>query len=269
MLETPFLKQKISLELKELSIKDMMFQSKNTRFYFFVIYLFLVSSCNQKTEENSKDENGILLHTIKFDNKTDLKKFIIETQVDSTEVQIKKGNLDIDAIKGATIWFKEKLFAPLQIEYTAVVLDKGDSNDRVSDLNCFFMAIDSQCASNILTCADSTRTGRFPDYHRLRTYYVGYGGHDNTTTRMRRYVGYTGERPVLEEHDIGFPEIIKPNVPIKIKIRVLNNNITYSHNDKIIFEMNDSLPYHEGWFAFRTVRNHMQIQDLKITKLIP
>lgn len=240
---------------------------KNTHLYISMICVLLITSCKQKIDEYSKTENEILLYHITFDNKADLKNFKIETEVNNSEVQIKNGNLDIDAIKGTTIWFKEKLFAPIQIEYTAVVLDEDGRNDRVSDLNCFFMAIDPQCPSNITSCRDSTRTGRFGDYHRLRTYYVGYGGHDNTTTRMRRYVGYTGERPVLEEHDIGFPEIIKENQPIKVKIKVLGNNISYSHNDKVIFKMNDTLPYHEGWFAFRTVRNHMQIQDLKITKL--
>lgn len=245
----------------------MIFQIKNTQLCITIISVLIITSCKQKIEAISKAENGISIYDITFVDNEDLEKFKIETEVNNLEVQIKNGSLDIDAIKGATIWFKEKLTALLQIEYTAVVIDEGGPNDRVSDLNCFFMAEDPQCPSNILSCPDSTRTGRFGDYHRLRTYYVGYGGHDNTTTRMRRYLGYTGERPVLKEHDIGFPEIIKPNVPIKVKIRVLGNNITYSHNDKIIFEMNDTLPYHEGWFAFRTVRNHMQIQDLKITKL--
>lgn len=240
---------------------------KNTHLYISMICVLLITSCKQKIDEYSKVKNEKLLYEITFDNKADLKKFKIETEVNNSEVQIKNGSLDIDAIKGATVWFKEKLTAPTKIEYTAIVIDKDGQNDRVSDLNCFFMAIDPQCPSNILMCPDSTRTGRFRDYHRLRTYYVGYGGHDNTTTRMRRYVGSTGERPLLKEHDLGFPEIIKQNKPIKVKIEVSRNNISYSHDDKVIFKMNDTLPYHEGWFAFRTVRNHMQILDLKITKL--
>lgn len=235
--------------------------------FAYIIIAFLSLSCI-KANKNYPKTNDII-YDINFDGVEDLRYFKIETEINANEVTIKNGALDIDAIKGATVWLKDKLTAPIKIEYTAIVLNEGGPNDRVSDLNCFFMAIDPMCPSNITSCADSIRTGRFRDYHRLRTYYVGYGGHDNTTTRMRRYIGYTGERPVLEEHDIGFPEIIKPNEPIRVKIRVLGNIITYSHNDKIIFTMNDTLPYNEGWFAFRTVRNHLQIQDLKITELKP
>jgi hypothetical protein len=208
------------------------------------------------------------LYQLNFDDKEDLSQFKVETQISNNEVQIKDGALDINAVKGATVWFKEKLFAPLEIEYKAVVVDEGGSNDRVSDLNCFFMALDPFCPGNILNCPDSLRTGKFRDYHRLRTYYVGYGGNDNTTTRMRRYPGFSGERPMLPEHDKGYPELISPNDTIAITIKVNENNITYSHYGKVIFKMNDPLPYQEGWFAFRTVRNHLKILDFKVYQII-
>ena len=129
------------------------------------------------------------------------------------------------------------------------------------------MAIDPRCPANIFSCADSIRTGNFGTYHDLRTYYVGYGGNGNATTRMRRYPGYTRERPMLPEHDLGEPHTIKANTPIKISIKVVGNKITYSHNGNVIFTMRDELPYHEGWFAFRTVRNHMQILDFKVIQI--
>ncbi|GAA4817960.1 hypothetical protein GCM10023330_28480 [Litoribaculum gwangyangense] len=221
-----------------------------------------------KVNKNHQELDGIL-YDIDFNELEDLNYFKSETEISDDEVSVKNSCLDIDAIKGATVWFKNKLVAPVKIEYTAVVIDQGGANDRVSDLNCFFMAIDPNCPSNILECADSIRSGRFGDYHRLRTYYVGYGGHDNTTTRMRRYTGYNGERPLLKNHDLRFPHIIEPNKPIKVEIMVQKEIITYSHNDNIIFKMNDTLAYNEGWFGFRTVRNHMQILDLKITNLNP
>ena len=41
--------------------------------------------------------------------------------------------------KGCTIWLREKLRAPILIEYEATVASSG----RVSDLNCFWMASDN------------------------------------------------------------------------------------------------------------------------------
>lgn len=230
-----------------------------------IIILASFFSCKNQQIVDRYDhyQKATVLYDINFDQKKDLELFHIETEVNDEEITIKNGALDIDAIKGATIWFKEKLSAPTTIEYTVSVLDQGGENDRVSDLNCFFMAIDPRCPSDIFSCEDSIRTGRFADYHVLRTYYVGFGGNNNTTTRMRRYPGATRERPMLKEHDLNTPLIVA-NKKIKVKINVKSNIITYAHEGKDIFHMNDKLPYHEGWFGFRTINNHMQIHNFKI-----
>lgn len=60
---------------------------------------------------------------------------------------------------------------------------------------------------------------------------------------MRKYSSYTEEVPMLTEHDLGPPHIIEPNTPIKVTITVLGNKITYAHNDNVVFEMDDKLPY--------------------------
>jgi hypothetical protein len=72
---------------------------------------------------------------------------------------------------------------------------------------------------------------------------------------------------MLPEHDLGMPHVIIPNQSIKVQITVTGNEVTYAHDGNIIFGLEDPLPYHEGWFAFRTVRNHMQIMDFKVTQL--
>jgi len=233
------------------------------------ILLILVScllfGCFKPSQQTTNE--GQVLFELNFSNASDFDFFKPETEINEQEVTLKERALDIDAIKGATVWFKEKLFAPIKIEYTVVVINNEGPNDRVSDLNCFFMALDPRCPADIFACDDSIRTGNFGTYHDLRTYYVGYGGNNNLTTRMRRYPGYTRERPMLPEHDLGPPLVIVPNQSIKVEITVKANKITYAHDGKVIFEMDDSLPYHEGWFAFRTVRNHLKILDFKVTQL--
>jgi len=236
------------------------------RHLIFVSYVLILCVLLMACQSNITQDDRAL-YKFNFENKSDLTHFKAETQINNSEIKLVDKALDIDAIKGATVWFKEKLYAPVQIEYNAVVVDKGGPNDRVSDLNCFFMAIDPICPSDLLKCPDSLRTGKFRDYHRLRTYYVGYGGHDNTKTRMRRYPGYSGKRPLLPQHDLGHPELIIPNDTIRVTIKVNKDNISYSHNGRLIFEMKDELAYNEGWFAFRTVRNHMRILDFKVSQI--
>ena len=61
--------------------------------------------------------------------------------------------------------------------------------------------------------------------------------------------------------------MIISNTTIQITLKVENNKVTYSRDNEVIFELNDSNPYLNGYFGIRTVNNHMKIQNLKITKL--
>src|SRR5271170_3630947 len=58
------------------------------------------------------------------------------------KVVAEDGRLEIDVPAGATVWFKPRLTGPVFIQYDATVVSKGGVNDRVSDLNCFWMATD-------------------------------------------------------------------------------------------------------------------------------
>ena len=238
---------------------------KNYRMKTAFSFLLLISSFTACHSPVTQEETS--LFAFDFKQASDLDYWTAETEGPSSELSIVDETLDIDASGGATIWFKEKLRAPITIEYTAYVVSNDGPNDRVSDLNCFWMAKDPRCLENIFSCADTVRTGRFGTYHQLKTYYVGYGGHNNTKTRFRRYTG-TGERPLLPAHDLAAPHLIVPNQDIKVRIQVYPNRTTYSINDQILFEYKDDEPYLEGWFAFRTVRNHMRIKDFTIKKLI-
>ena len=86
-----------------------------------------------------------------------------------------------------TLWRKEKLDGTVDIEYDAMVVVQ-DSTDRLSDLNCFWMATDPLYPDNIMRRAKS-RNGVFKNCYSLRQYYLGYGGNYNSTTRFRRYPG--------------------------------------------------------------------------------
>jgi hypothetical protein len=57
-----------------------------------------------------------VLYDINFTKTSDFGYFNPETEINRQEVTVKNGVLDIDAIKGATVWFKEKLTAPVRID---------------------------------------------------------------------------------------------------------------------------------------------------------
>ncbi|MFN7110488.1 MAG: DUF6250 domain-containing protein [Brevundimonas sp.] len=169
--------------------------------------------------------------------------------------------MSFDTPRGATAWFRHRLTSPVDIRFTVQAISAGGPNDRVSDLNCFWMATDPRSPTDLIA---RPRSGAFADYDLLQTYYVGLGGNYNSTSRFRRYAG-NGERPLLAPHDLGAPEdLIEPNRPYRIRLIADDSRIEYWRDDRRMFALNDPQPYREGWFGLRTTFNHMVVRDFEV-----
>jgi hypothetical protein len=177
------------------------------------------------------------------------------------------GSLTIDVPAGCTLWFKPELQGAVLIQYQAVMVQAGGKNDRVSDLNVFWMATDARSPEDLFA---TKRSGAFADYNRLRAYYVGQGGNSNSTTRFRRYIGQQDSRPLLPEHDLRAPEVLlKPNVPHTVQLVASGERIQYYDDGKLLFDFRDAAPYTRGHFAFRTVTSHIRIRGFRVYRLRP
>jgi hypothetical protein len=211
---------------------------------------------------------GPLLHSNLLDK---LSHWRIEAE-QSGSVVSSGGVLSIDVPRGCTVWFSQELAGPLLIQYEARMVQgtPAGPNDRVSDLNCFWMAADPRAVSSEPADFFSVpaRTGAFATYNELRTYYVGQGGNTNSTTRFRRYIGDAANRPILPEHDLT-THLLTPNQWQKIQLVACNNLIEYYRDGTRIFQYHDPQPYTRGYFALRTTFNHMEVRNLEIRRLIP
>ena len=187
-------------------------------------------------------------------------------------VTAKGGVLDIDVPAGVTVWFRQELDGPVMIQYDATAISAGGKNDRVSDLNSFWMATDPRSPGGDLFARPQNRTGKFAEYNGLDMYYVGLGGNGNTTTRFRRYIGDEVERPLLPENDLAVarhPEMgIVANRTQTVTLIADSRLIQYWRDGVKLFEMTDAQPYTRGWFGIRTTRNHMQVRNLRILRLV-
>lgn len=176
------------------------------------------------------------------------------------------GVLDIDTPAGLTLWRRSELRGPILIQYEAAAISAGGPNDRVSDLNCFWMAT----APGSATGPVGRRTGQFSEYNTLRAYYVGLGGNGNTTTRFRRYIGSATERPLLPANDLSSPQdLLRPNQFQQIRIVADGSLIQYYRDGRKLFEYTDPQPYTHGWFAFRTTYSHLRIRHFRVYRLRP
>lgn len=219
---------------------------------------------SQPASLDSRYQIGPIIHSDDFKN--GLSQWVTELE-NGGKVQAADGKLEIEVPAGCTVWFKTEITEPVLIEYDATVLKAGGTNDRVSDLNCFWMATDSRSPDGLF---DTKRSGKFADYNQLKCYYVGLGGNTNSTTRFRRYIGSPTTRPILPEHDLAdAKDMITPNKTQKIQLVACGKLIQYFRDGERIFQYEDANPYTHGWFAFRTTWNHMAVQHFQIRKLIP
>ncbi|MGK9477831.1 exo-rhamnogalacturonan lyase family protein [Melioribacter sp. OK-6-Me] len=201
---------------------------------------------------------GDLLYSDDFEN--GLNNWIVETKKSPfSKVGIINGKLSIDVEYGTTIWFKEKLEGNLLIEYKRkVIVDKG-YNDRLSDLNQFWMALDPR-NKNLFT-----RDGTFSSYDSLCLYYAGIGGNSNTTTRFRKYQG-NGQRTLIYDFN-DEKHLLQPNKTYFIQIVVYNGTTSFFVDGNLYFSYKDSEPLTEGYFGFRTVKSHQEVDDFKVYRL--
>jgi hypothetical protein len=176
------------------------------------------------------------------------------------------GVLEIDAPAGVTVWFARELSGRIAIEYDVTAVAAGGPNDAVSDVNAFWMATDSRVPSgNVL---ERRRSGAFADYDELRTYYVGIGGNRNTTSRMRRYVGRRGERPLLPSNDLSAQDdLLQANRSYHIRLVADGSRIAVLRDGRLMFRLDDSHPYSHGYFGFRTTKSHLQVTNFRVLKL--
>lgn len=180
----------------------------------------------------------------------------VESEDPAYGIEFKDGYCEITAPKGLTLWRNEKMSGNVTIEYDACVVVENE-NDRLSDLNCFWMASDPR-AKDIWENMDE-RGGVFANCAALQLYYVGYGGNWNSTTRFRRYNG-EGAPPIIQEYS-DEEHLLQANRWYHIILKCTDGNTNYTIDGNKIFDWTDPEPITEGWFGFRTTLSRTRIKN--------
>ncbi|WP_159039916.1 DUF6250 domain-containing protein [Christiangramia fulva] len=205
---------------------------------------------------NLEIEKQELLYEDSFED--DLHQWVVEKEpAEISEVYVEGGKMVIDVGGGATVWFKKMIDKEnVLIQYNRTVIIKNGKNDRLSDLNQFWMARDPE-NSNLFT-----RSGSFREYDSVRMYYAGIGGNRNTTTRFRKYPG-NGMRRLLYDFR-GEKYLLKANKDYFIQILNLNGTTKVFVEGREYFSYDDKDPLTAGYFGFRTVQSHQKIDNFKV-----
>ncbi|MEX5744329.1 DUF6250 domain-containing protein [Massilia sp. X63] len=202
-------------------------------------------------------QRGALLYRDDFEGP--LKGYVSEyARKPGNFVGTRDGRLVIDVDSGATVWLDKPLSGNILVAYTRRVVVDGGPNDRLSDLNHFWMAGDP--ARNTLF----TRSGKFEDYDDLDMYYAGVGGNGNTTTRLRRYGG--GQRVMVGER-LGPDWMLEPNRDYQVEIAVYRGCTRMRIDGREVLSYRDRQPYTRGYTGFRTTWSRQTIDNFTIHQL--
>ena len=228
-----------------------------TNYLLVLLFAFTATIFSQQKPTGfSKDK---LMYSDNFQNGTSNWMAEFEKPETST-LKIIDGKLDVSSSVGATVWFKTKLSGNIMITYDETLIDAGGINDRVSDMNVFWMATDPAKPNGMIK-----RDGKFSSYDNLNLYYAGVGGHYNKFTRFRKY-NSDGNKPVLKEYSDA-AHLLVGNKKYSIIIIVYNGLIQYYLNNELYWELKDETPYTEGYFGFRTTISHQQFENFKVFRI--
>lgn len=208
----------------------------------------------------------------------------VESESPDYRTEFRGDTVEITAPKGLTLWRRERMEAPVVIEYDARLLvdgnrvpgagDKpGTACDRPSDLNCFVMASDPKTRDVFRRM--EWRSGIFVRCYTLANYYVGYGGNGNTTTRFRRYDGNErgvedkDARPAILTEYTDRPHLNVPNRWRHVRIIVAEGKFIYEIDGERLVSYSDSKPLKRGWFGFRTTWSRFQMTNFSYRRYDP
>ncbi|MDR6562457.1 MULTISPECIES: DUF6250 domain-containing protein [unclassified Arcicella] len=223
--------------------------------------LFLISSIYllQTGCKSSNIPHQNELYSENFKGKLNTKKWVSEIEpLANSKVYTDNGKLVLDTKGGVSVWFNQPLQGNYIITFKRKIIVNGGVNDRLSDLNVFWLT-EAPANANLFT-----RSGKFEEYDNLKMYYVGMGGNTNTTTRFRKYQGNGDRKLLAEKNDAHY--LLKANHEYQIKIIVKDDITSFWVDDEKFFEGTDEHFPSKSYFGFRSTFSHQEIWDFKVFK---
>jgi len=223
------------------------------------LLLWLALGSAAMADPASLGERGRLIFSEDFTQPLDGKTWVAEIEArPGSTVSVRDGRLVLDTAGGVTVWLNRRLSGNLLIEYRRRVVVQDGANDRLSDLNQFWMATAPEGGSPL------GRNGVFESYDGLSLYYFGIGGNSNSSTRLRKYGD--GQRVLLQER-LDAEHLLKPNHDYLVQTLVKDGRAAVYVDGRLFFEHRDASPLKQGWFGLRSTWSRQQVSALRIYAL--
>ncbi|MDZ7900383.1 MAG: DUF6250 domain-containing protein [Arcicella sp.] len=225
-----------------------------------IIILMGLSHFSTFGQSSKETVNSKVIFTDDFKEKLDPKNWTVELDsLPNSSVFVKDKKIVLDTKGGVTVWLNKKLSGDIKISYKRKVIVDDGQNDRLSDLNQFWLAEDPNDRKLF------TRNGKFEEYDSLRLFYVGMGGNYNSTTRFRKYDG-NGQKIILHEKNEK-EYLLRANQTYQITIIIKHGETSFWVDNERYFIYSDHKLPQSGYFGFRSTFSRQEIWDFDIEKL--
>ena len=224
------------------------------------MFVLLLSSFCLPSEGAGKSVSGL-------DKRQFGKFWRVESESPDYRLSFMGDTCEVLSPKGLTLWRKEKMTAETTVEYDVCVMDEGMEGDRLSDMNCFWLASDP--SHKDIWARAKWRSGVFTRCYTLQMYYLGYGGNSNTTTRFRRYDGNEdavddeSQRPAIMREYTDAAHLLKANHWYHWKIVSSQGHTRFYVDGELVVDYHDPMPMKDGWFGFRTTWSRVRIAHFR------
>ena len=195
-----------------------------------------------------------------FDQRSFKKYWTVESESPDYRVSFSGDICEVVAPKGLTLWRKQPVKQGMAVEYDVLMTD-----DRLSDMNVFWMASDPSAATVFKHL--NQRQGIFKNCYALQMYYLGYGGNYNSTTRFRRYMGGGVVPPIWKEYT-DKDHLLKSGHWYHWRVESTQEGRTRIFVDgECLVDYLDPTPLTKGWFGFRTTLSRARIANFRMENL--
>lgn len=252
-------------------------------FYLPLVLMLLATSCNppiwsrmQRRADAERKAKAQLKSQVLLAHDTFGQSLVHWTAEAEGQLELryldKEACLDIKTDAGLSFWYNKPLEGNIRISYEIQAVDQGEQLDRVSDLNCYWMASDPFNPDSIMERSEF-RKGAASRYYSLQLYSMSMGANENTTTFFQRFNGdYQTFRNEMKRPDIltqysDDAHLILPNRWYRMDLMVQDGRVKVLRDGEILVDFQDPMPLKKGWFCIRTKENHLRLRAFSVFSL--
>ncbi|MFC2076686.1 DUF6250 domain-containing protein [candidate division KSB1 bacterium] len=183
------------------------------------------------------------------------------------EPKIDDGELCLDGRGPSILWCRIPFRGKISIEYTARAILGLGGNDRLSDLNFYWMTSHRSKQMDVQQFFESRSAGELDPDGNYRAYRLENGGDDNRVTRLVRFDPDSGRTVLVEYRDRNL--LLEPNQDYRYRLLIGYWLLEVYRDDELVLRIDDPNLITPGYFGLASQDSHVHFDNVRVDYLLP